>query len=726
MDKNIPLEIDLIETMLLKGEYTKANQRLTSIKQWEELSIDQLFKISILQTRASFELGKYQESHALLESFKKEYWSLLNKQQHLKFLILESDILLHIGSFKDSLSLILEQEINMDQYFDSSSFEYKQLKVKILKIKGVCYRATGELVLVEETLNKGLVISKEIKDTFETAEILDRLAMHLIVNPETYEKALSLVNESLKIRKELGNTNFIAQTLNRLGILIKSKGNLRGALTIYKEALSYAKGLENKDLISILRNNIGGIYDAFGELNEALENYTASLKLSQETKNQNMIAVGFLNIASVYQNRGELDHALENYEKALKYLEEQGYQSPISSCLHSMGLIYYNKGELTKAAEYLHKSIDLSKEEKHVVAIGSSLYELIRVSLDTNNLDSAKKYLDELEEITQTLNSKSMNQRFKIAESILLMTSTRFQNRAKAERLLKEVINDEVVDHSITERALLVICELLLDELKITGSKEVLDELNIYVSKLEIIAHNQHSYLLLSKTYWLQSQLALIALNLTKAKSLLTQAQLIAEEKNLHRLILKIDREYDLLLSQAKQWARLKEEDASLEKRMSMLQIDDLIQSMTSKREIEMLEYTQENPVYLLVLSQNGKSLFTRKFLTLSTLDDALIGGFIAAINSFAIEIFETTGHIEIIKHQEYTLIIKVEEDLLFAYVYKGQSFTALSKLTEYVEKISSVKYLWNSLKEIARTPANLDISFKLDLERKADSIFVT
>jgi hypothetical protein len=215
-------------------------------------------------------------------------------------------------------------------------------------------------------------------------------------------------------------------------------------------------------------------------------------------------------------------------------------------------------------------------------------------------------------------------------------------------------------------------------------------------------------------------------LKIQEAKNLLTQAQLIAEEKNLHRLVLKINKEYEILLNQAKQWARLKEENAPLDRRMSMLQIDDLIQSMTSKREIELLEFTQEDPIYLIILSKDGKTLFTRKFHTLSTLDDALIGGFIAAINSFATQIFETTGHIERIKHQDYTLIIKVEEDLLFTYVYKGQSFTALSKLTEYVENISSVNYLWTTLQETTKTPISLDLSFKLDLERKADTIFIS
>ncbi len=726
MQSKVPNEFNHIRKLILSGNYSDATENLKNIEKWQNLSSDDLFEINFLRATISFELGKYQDALKIISNVEKVCQSPSLDKRHFECFTLKANILLHMGSFKESLNLVIELETKLEHLFNKATIDYKQRKATLLKMKGVCLRATGELDLVERTFTRGLGLSRSIANKFEISEFLDRLAMFLSNNADHIDRSLGYLQESLKLRREIGNKNFTAQTLNRLGIIKRSQNKGDEALKYYTEALQFAEELDNKDLIAILKNNIGSVQDSLGNLNEALENYVATLKLSQETNNKNMIALGYHNIASVYRNRGELDLALENFNKALDFLQEQGYQSPIASCLSNIGLIHYSKGKLDEASEYIKRSIKLFEEENSLKAVGINLHHLIRISLDANQLDQAKNYLIQLEKIATDLNSTDLHQRFNISEALILMTSTRFQNRAKAESLLKEVINGEVIEHTITETALLVLCELLLDELKITGSKEVLEELNVYVAKLELIARNQFSYLLLSQTYWLQSQLALIALNLTKAKSMLTQAQLIAEEKELQRLVLKIDREYETLLFQAKQWARLKDEDASFDRRMSMIQIDDLIQSMTIKREIEMLEFSQENPIYLILLSKNGKTLFTRKFHTLSTLDDALIGGFIAAINSFASEIFETTGHIERIKHQDYTLIIKVEEDLLFTYVYKGQSFTALSKLTDYVENVSSIKYLWDSLQETSKVPTNLDVSFKLELERKADSIFVS
>ncbi len=726
MQNNIEQELILIRNMIHKGSYSDAFIGLDNIEKWENVTAENIININFLRATISFELGKYQEALRIVTQLEQQCQHQSNNRRHLECFILKANILLHIGSFKDSLNMVIELEKKLEDIYDDNSIEYKKNKTTLLKLKGVCFRATGELDLVEETLLKGLEIGKNIDDKFEIADILDRLAMFLSNKENEFERALEYANESMLLRREIGNDNFTAQTLNRLGILHRYGGKYDEALTFYQEALDLVAKFNNKDLIAILRNNIGGIKDSFGNLNEALDHYAVALKLSEETNNKNMIAIGYHNIASVYRSRGELDPALDNFKQALEYLQEQGYQAPISSCLNNIGLVYYNKGDLKKASEFIEKSIKYSEEESRFTAVGSSLYNLIRISLDDNQFDKAKTYFDKLEKIKNQLNLKVVNHRMNISEALILMISTRFQNRAKAETLLKEVINDEVVDHEVTETALLTLCDLLLDELKITGSKEVLDELHVYVTKLENIARTQHSYLLLTQTYWLHSQLALISINMPKAKSLLTQAQLIAEEKELHRLVLKISNEYENLLTQAKQWSRLKDENASLDQRMSMIQIDDLIQSMTKKREIELIDFTQEDPIYLILLSKDGKSIFTRKFHALSTLDDALIGGFIAAVNSFAKEIFETTGHIERIKHQDYTLIIKVEGDILFTYVYKGQSFAALSKLTDYVEKVSSVKYLWNSITEISRSPINLEPGFKLELERKADSIFVS
>ena len=147
---------------------------------------------------------------------------------------------------------------------------------------------------------------------------------------------------------------------------------------------------------------------------------------------------------------------------------------------------------------------------------------------------------------------------------------------------------------------------------------------------------------------------------------------------------------------------------------------------MIKREEIKLLDHEIENPIFLVILNKDGQTLFTHRFSTLSKLDGALIGGFIAAINSFSSEILKAPGNIERIKHQDYNLIIKAHEKMLFTYVFKGQSYSALKKLNNFVELTRNSKLVWEALEESAEKPIPLNEIIETTLIKKADNVFVT
>ena len=714
-----------IQELIARGNYNKALELVDSTLIQENIDQFDFLTFQHLRARTLFELGKYNESLELIKEF--EINTTLSKTKIIifEYKYLKANCFVHTGNFQEAYDIVKELEIQEDITEDKESFEFKLRKVRILKLLGVCQRALDTPDLSEGSLQKGLELSRQIDNRFEIAEFLDRIAMLKSAHGNK-EDAILLLRESLPIRQEIGNDYFTGQTLNRVGIVLLSMEDYTGALENYQEALVLTEKFDNKDLLAILTANIANIHISSGKMNLALDFLSRSLKLSKEANNRSMIAVGHHNISGIYRQRGELNKALEFEKEALNYFSELGYKSAIASASLNLGLISVTLGNLEEAMEYFESSRNYRKELNQKPGEAASLYHLIKLSLDMNLLNKANEYLENLESVVSKADHKQSEQRLKIAEALILMTSSRFQNRAKAEELLREVNEDEILNHELTVDSLLITCDLLLDELRIMGNKDVLKELKELTNKLIELAKNQHSSLLLAQTYWLQSQLYLIELNIGRAKELLIQAQLLAEEKNLNRLVLKISQEYDKLLNQAKQWSNLIEKEAGLEDIMAMVNVDDLLLKMTRRSTFEDIEHEKENPVFLILLSKDGKTLFSRKFETLTRLDDALIGGFVAAINSFASELFETSGHIERIKHQDYTLLIKIQEGFLFTYVFRGQSLTALSKLSQYAKDVSSVKYLWKSLIETAKTPGNIEENMKFELERKADSIFIS
>lgn len=723
MSLEISSELERIEDSVTKGMYFEALDMIEALEKWENLDHISRLKINLIKMRIRMDLGKYHDALLLSDELKKESQRIRNAILENDTSILVAEVLIFVGDFKKALNLIIENESILEKIHEPNSREYKLRKAKLLRMKGVCNRATGNQEAVEENLNESLSLSNEIEENLETAKTMDNIAMYIYHN--NLSKATKLLKRSLDIRKEIGNKYYIAQTLNRLGIVHLNKGHLDESLAYYVNSYEMTKDFENKDFSAITSMNIGNVYQKKGMLNSSLDYYFNAMKEAKEVDNKHMIAACLYNISSIYRTRGELDDSLEYLKQCKSHFVELNFLSGLAATYQSMGIIYYSKGDYEKSTELFTKSYELREKEKSYTGAAGSLFYLIILSLDKGMLEKAKFYHEKLEKIKEKEDNKLIHQKYNIAEALLLKTSSRTPKRAKAEELLRTVIEEEIVDHTITTIAYLNLCDLLLEELRIMGDQDVFNELGTLIDQLFEIAKKQYSFALMAEAYWLKSQLALIDLDLQKAKNLLIQAQLIAEEKNLHRLALKISKEYDELINQLDKWNTILQKEVSLSERLHLTNFDKILVKIIRDEEFDIQDLEQERPIMLILLNKDGQTIYTQKFLELTKLDGALIGGFLAAINSFASEIFESTGHIEKIKYQDYTLIINVQESILFTYVYKGNSFDSLSKLNEFVESVKKSKLIWNSLMEAVKTPTALDFSVKTTLERKAEQKFL-
>ena len=109
--------------------------------------------------------------------------------------------------------------------------------------------------------------------------------------------------------------------------------------------------------------------------------------------------------------------------------------------------------------------------------------------------------------------------------------------------------------------------------------------------------------------------------------------------------------------------------------------------SKTVRTKIEELPDESDNPIYFVILSSfNGRCLFSKTFQDISVYDGNLIASFISAINLFGKEAFSSSGTIDRIKHGEYLILLKSKEDFIFGYVFKGQSYSAISKLDLFID----------------------------------------
>jgi len=213
----------------------------------------------------------------------------------------------------------------------------------------------------------------------------------------------------------------------------------------------------------------------------------------------------------------------------------------------------------------------------------------------------------------------------------------------------------------------------------------------------------------LGENYLLEAKLALILLDLKKARRLLTQGQQVAEKFGLHALAMKISNEHDELLTHLKTWEDFKETNTSLSERMQLARLNDQIEGMVKKRVIENPEPSEETPVFLLIVSEGGTPVFSQSFIEDQTFEDHLFGGFFSAINSFISEKF--SEGLERASFGEHTLLMNSIYPFLMFYVYKGQSYLAQQRIKYFIEKIKNDESIWQIINKFYQV--NREIQMK-------------
>jgi len=375
-----------------------------------------------------------------------------------------------------------------------------------------------------------------------------------------------------------------ADLLRIKGLYYFNKGELGKGIEFQKQVLKIQKKLGNKEQIAKTLSYIGDGLALKGEVNESLNYYKKSLIICEDfdlkaTKARNLMALSA--ICYIY---GKIERALYYLNKSLKIAEEINHKPVIATVLNNLGCLYRVMGDLDRAMEVWERCLAIIEELNFTYMRVSVLDFIIQGAIEKNDHEQAQKHLLILEGINNQEKNKFYNLIYRLNKALVLKMSLRARDRADAEDLLKEIINEEVIIMEPKIIAILNLCNLLLKELQITGYMEIVDELRQYISQLLYISEQLHSYLFMAETYLLQAKLSLLTLNLKESKRFFTQARQIAKKWGLTQLSMKIENEQEDFLKQINKWEKLKEENATLSERLELAQIDEQIERMLQNR----------------------------------------------------------------------------------------------------------------------------------------------
>lgn len=543
--------------------------------------------------------AKFEEALEKLQSVK--HVNQFSESEKLALYHLESTIYLKMGKFEEGKKIAEQLLIESQEYGDKQ----RELDGIINLIWALLKQDKIRLAL--DMVEKGEKVLKLLDPKQYTPELKTREAKFyyykgLLFSVEAQIiEALNSLEKSLLIREELGDKKGIAESLAAIGSVYSKSGKLDQALEYLQKCLLLRKEIDDQSGESESYLRIGGAFLGKGELDSALEYFHKSMKLKEKIGYQRGLDSVFNYIGIVYYYKGELDSALEYFRKCLVIREEFGHPASIGVALGNIGEIFACRGDFQSATNYFEKALNIYKKHKIDGLIVEVLYQSLRFFVKDLPPETVTSYLNELNEINERRGSiPIVNQKIRLAQAIVLKTSKRIIDKATAQAIFQQVAEEEIIWHELTVEAMLNLGDLLIFELDTTGDEAVLNEVQELTEKLLTLAKDQNSYWLLTETYLLKSKLALLQLDLKKAKSLLNQAKQLATERGLKKLVKTVSQESDALIAQLSKWEeiKIKKEKSTMSERIELAQLRSLLERVIQKRhyykEKEIVHYTEE------------------------------------------------------------------------------------------------------------------------------------
>ena len=187
-------------------------------------------------------------------------------------------------------------------------------------------------------------------------------AGNLAVLQGEYVQAATFYEESLSLRRELGDKRGVAASLTNLGVVADKYGDHDRATALYEEALALNRELDDKLGMAKVLGNLGSVFGHQADYEREAALYTEALTLFRQFGDTQSIAVALDNLGLVALRLGELARAASLYEESLALFRALGDRDGIAGTLTSLGIVAARQRAHGRAAALIRESLQVSQE----------------------------------------------------------------------------------------------------------------------------------------------------------------------------------------------------------------------------------------------------------------------------------------------------------------------------------------------------------------------------
>lgn len=522
--------------------------------------------------------GKLKEAYKIIKNTIKK--QNISKEEELRFLAFKSELELYFGNYDKSIQIadkILKQNKGLDNL--------------LLSVDALTWKAVSSFWNCR--VNECLELMKQCMETISTItnlpakRIAKRKAQlllwksYIISNLGDFDKGLNLGKEALSFAKESGYKNIISHSLIFIGEALLKLEDIKKTDETIEEALKLATELGNKFLIAFCYTISAYSYCRKRNFKQALKTYDMFFDLSEEIGCK-LLFVYKHDAGIVYLNLFQLD-------KALEFLHDAVQAAPLLQYVSYAYIAYchFLKYELELAQEYYLKSSEICEEIKDVSVLPANLYHLIRIAIELDNPTQANEYFNRLKKLSEETGFEHIERIYRYASIRLLKASGEISDLGEAVDLLNEFLTEEDLLSELRLSILYSLLEIRLKELKISPDEEKLSEVRKQLSDLETEVEKRQNKELHANIYRLQSQLALVELDVNRALGFLDKAQVIADEIKVVLLNKRIEEDRESIDQQLDMLEEFLEQNAPISETMKLVSMEKTAQIIKKETVLE-------------------------------------------------------------------------------------------------------------------------------------------
>ena len=235
---------------------------------------------------------------------------------------------------------------------------------------------------------------------------------YIYLKLENFKNARTLLNESFKIREQIGNKFGIAQCYESIGLILENQSIIDSAEFYYQKSLEIREEINDKKGIAICLNKLGKLHYNNSDLKLSSSYLTKSLEKSKKIKHIPLMLSNAKLLSEIYEHE-------KNYSQGLKMLSFYvNLNDSVNTFSHKLDIekqtentkLKYENEVYKLKAENKNKLIQKSKDDlliTFIILITSfiiflSLIHFLRMKIKTikKQKEQIAKVKDQLDELT--------------------------------------------------------------------------------------------------------------------------------------------------------------------------------------------------------------------------------------------------------------------------------------------------------------------------------------